>query len=606
MATPGVHRELIAELIKVLESSGSRQDETPGLSGLLQEVEKVPEKQILSLEAPNVQRFVAVLCTWLRDHEEFQERTVLRSILRILVRLVSQDSSIEGIAVQKGLLSSCTGLLSHCVPDTAIIRSSLELVAMLSVVDGTDSIISRLGTVGFIIELLHHHQDNSSVLEDAATALAILVKRTRHRRAVTQTGGMRVLVDILKRRVSDTPLIVAISRFIASFCVKEECALTVVQTGGLEALTAAFQGTAPQASVATADARASVASAILACVADCSEAQRALSASGWLSSLRDAMQAYPDHLLLYEAGIGIVRSMSRRPEDRQEIVKLGFISLIIRAMRSFGRSIVLLKEACGAFGNVAMDPELCALLGKLGAIQEVVTALSRCSTEEDRKVSKLGLGALWNLATCSENLDILAQVEAPAVLLSVTQLFMHNENILDYAIGAISHLAVNRGCNKQLLEAGAAEALLLFLAEHREDLMVVSKTLVALRRLAECAETSIFGQLLTAGHQDGYRGLALIVEAMQVHVYDETVVKEAALFLTGFCESPEVAQFVAALATQPCHKALDLHQQETVVADALVGLLSLFPMEEEGVSVAKPEPNVKASSLLTRTPFPLT
>eukprot|EP00971_Amphidinium_carterae_P264070 5238850-Amphidinium_carterae.1 len=39
---------------------------------------------------------------------------------------------------------------------------------------------------------------------------------------------------------------------------------------------------------------------------------------------------------------------------------------------------------------------------------EVVAALSRCKTIDDRKTAKLACGALVNLASCAENREILS------------------------------------------------------------------------------------------------------------------------------------------------------------------------------------------------------
>merc|ERR1711904_205817 len=122
---------------------------------------------------------------------------------------------------------------------------------------------------------------------------------------------------------------------------------------------------------------------------------------------------------------------------------------------------------------------------------------------------------------------------------------MNNENILEYAIGAVSHLAMHDDCSQQLVAAGAAEALLLFLQEHREDRDVVSRSMTALLRLIKHtsaaggqAESPLVRQVARAGSADGSRGILLLIEAMQAHIYDEGVCKVAALLLTALARSP--------------------------------------------------------------------
>lgn len=336
------------------------------------------------------------------------------------------------------------------------------------------------------------------------------------------------------------------------------------------------------------DTRAAVASAIWTCSADCQEVQNALLSAGWLSSLAAVLQANPTHSTLHEAALGIVRGLSKNDQYREDIVGLGFIEATTDAMKRFPGNAILMKEGCGVLGNLATDPEIRVQLGECDVLQVVLAALAGCTTHNDRKVAKLALGALLNLASCVPNRDILATTDAVPILLNAARTFIQNENILEYAIGALSHLAVHETCNQQLASAGAAHALLLFLDEHREDLQVVSKSLVALRRLLKFAPAagpsdngSVLRQIAGAGGQSS-RGVQLVVSAMQEHVYDEGVVREAALLLTaiGCGGGAGDVTMLMELAAKPCMKAMELHNNEPSVSDALAGLLAALPLEE--------------------------
>jgi len=397
------------------------------------------------------------------------------------------------------------------------------------------------------------------------------------------------LVDVLKRCIGFPSLVVAACRFLGNFAAKEECCLTVLNNGGVDALMAAFNNTVmlgPRVPCSSVNTRATVAAAIWTCSMDCNQVQDALVSSGWMASLAAVLQANPDHAGLHEAALGIIRGLSRTPMYREDIVNLGFVPAAIQAMRTFSDNTLLLKEACGFFGNMATDPDLRVQLGEYGVVQEVVTTLSRCQMHEDRKLVKLALGALSNLASSEANRALLARANATQVLLGAARLFMSNENILEYAIGAISHIAVHDVCNKQLAESGAVEALLLFVGEHREDLQVVSKSLVALRRLLRHASqpvangVSVANQIARAGRPEGCFGVYLLVEAMQGHMYDETVVKETALLLTSLSKNPSNVHALMAAAVAPCMKALEVHHNEVAVSDALAGLLSQLPLED--------------------------
>jgi hypothetical protein len=291
---------------------------------------------------------------------------------------------------------------------------------------------------------------------------------------------------------------------------------------------------------------------------------------------------------LHEAALGVLRNVSRDSTHLQDLIGMGFVAITIKAVRAFPESQVLVKEACGFVGNLSRDPEIRGQLSDTGIIEEIFGALERCHNNGDRKVAKLALGALSNLATAESNRDVLAKIGVVPVLLEAARLFMGNENILEYAIGAISHLAVHDACNHQLFGAGTVEALLIFVGEHQDDLQVVSKSLIALRRLLKHSQAAdghrpnpaVASSITRAGLPDGARGVRLLVEALQAHVYDETVVKEVALLLAGLVGNPAVVPVVVEGAVPLCMKALDVHANDAPVADALASLLAQLPLEE--------------------------
>jgi len=234
-----------------------------------------------------------------------------------------------------------------------------------------------------------------------------------------------------------------------------------------------------------------------------------------------------------------------------------------------------------------------------------VDTLGRCRVNDDRKVAKLALGALMNLSTNEANRDTLAKTEVVGTILLAAQTFMHNEHILELAIGVISHLSVHHLCGRGLVEAGAVEALLNFLQDHKEDLQVVTKSLVALRRLEKTASSA--GDQGAVSHPAAVRLLAavtssllahiqLLVEAMEAHVYDETVCKETALLFASLTKSQVSIGPLMTFAVVPCMKALELHQNDAPAADALGNLLALLPLEDDEQWSKGPDASPKTTS----------
>merc|ERR1712137_221305 len=147
---------------------------------------------------------------------------------------------------------------------------------------------------------------------------------------------------------------------------------------------------------------------------------------------------------------------------------------------------------------------------------------------------------------------------------------------------AMSHLAVHTTCCQQFIEAGGVEAMLLILEEHRADLQVLSRTLITLRRVVKQCHISemdkIELQVSRAGGAGGCRGVTILLNAMQAHDYDETVVKEITLLLTSL--GRHSSNLDVLMSSTPFYmKILELHKNDAPTADAVAGLLAVLPVE---------------------------
>merc|ERR1712139_161816 len=91
--------------------------------------------------------------------------------------------------------------------------------------------------------------------------------------------------------------------------------------------------------------------------------------------------------------------------------------------------------------------------------------------------------------------------------------------------------------------------------------------LVLLERISQC--------------QEGFQGIFFIVEAMKVHIYDDTVVKEGALLLYSLRRASDLAiDALMRWAVEPCMRAVEVHKNDVIVYDALTALLAALPVEE--------------------------
>lgn len=580
-----------AALIAMLERTQTQQ-ESVNAGSLIVHLSQVEANVNASpsMDRGAAQQLIAVISSWLRDHQDFQGEFCISLMFSILAKLLGQDTINDGIAIQKGLLSTTTTALQRQSHDEKRMRSCLEILAALTAMEGSDQILNRLGTVSALTKLLQGYTNNEAVLEDTLTTLAIMAKRTRHRRALMQKENLQPTMDALKRclgaRASSS---LAACRFISNFAVKDECRMAVWHHGGIDALCSVFEASGTAARRQSSDVCAALTSALWACATDCTQVQQELMASGWPPYLATALQTSPDHVGLHEAAFGVVRCLSHNRQHQQEIVALGFVEAVTAAMRRFPDNQVIRKEGCGIFGNLATDADIRVQLGQKGVLEVIVAALDGCQGYDDRKVAKLAMGAIMNLATCEPNREILAQIQAVPSLLAAARAFVTNESILEYAVGALSHLTMHDVSNQQLIDIGAVEALMLVCSEHCDDLQLATKSLVALRRMYKHAVHAalpgagfaVLEQIACAGSSDASRGVMVIHDAMREHIYDGVVVKEAALLLAGISKLPAQTSTLISVVYPTSMKALGLHQSDAPVADALACFMAELPLEEE-------------------------
>jgi len=126
------------------------------------------------------------------------------------------------------------------------------------------------------------------------------------------------------------------------------------------------------------------------------------------------------------------------------------------------------------------------------------------------------------------------------------------------------------------------------MGEHRDDLPVVTRSLVTLRRIikhqaqisSEAAEKMLL-KISQGGLAEGNQGVALIAQAMSVHIYAEGAVKEAVLLLDSLRRVGNNVDVLMQVAVEPCMRAMELHKNDVGTYDALTALLAALPLEED-------------------------
>mmetsp|Transcript_9110 Transcript_9110/g.20266 ORF Transcript_9110/g.20266 Transcript_9110/m.20266 type:complete len:628 (+) Transcript_9110:84-1967(+) len=598
----------MAELLQFLEQAQSGQGSYQDALVLhILQAEQTLQKEETAVEIDVLQSLASSLCIWLRTNEEKLELRSVLAVLRLITKIIGKDPATDSQFLQSGLVTSITSLLRRetnsplAGSDTRLVRALLEVLACIGVVEESDSLINKAGTVASVVTLLDKKQGALDILEDGLTCLALLAKRTRHRRSLQAESRLPILLEAVKAQQDVPAVLIALCRFFKAFSIKEDCCVALLHSGGMDILLATFKklrstpNSLPKGNLSEESQKkqlelwVAVLVAIWSVSCDATEVQMSLWEGGFFASLVSLLQEQPEHGDIVEACLGIARSPCKLTSLREEIISMGFLQLSIDNLRRWPQHMGVQKEACGIIGNLAVDEEIRKRIGKTGAIEEVVNALSRCSSMEDRKTAKLACGALVNLASSSDNREILSNTDVVRVLLYTMQLYITNENVLEYGIIMISHLAVQQACNEKLFEAGAVSALFLFCHQHSEDINLLSRSLAALRHIArycggledELATVAMLNHIAHAGQEEGFNGLQLMVRMMQMHQYETVIIRECSLLFTGMTRDKACINALMEITMKTCTKALEIHKGDEATATALVEFLAQLPVEDK-------------------------
>eukprot|EP00392_Amoebophrya_sp_AT5.2_P006786 g6798.t1 len=202
-----------------------------------------------------LKKTVALFSTWCRSNEQTigEDAALLEASCRGFQLFLGRDAEADGLALNKGMMGCVTewlraGIACRPIPSAAL-QQAISLATTLAQPRDSDKVVQMAGTV--LLELLKLDHDVAQprvgppevptpLLEDAITALALLLVRSRHKRMVGQAGGIPLAIHLLKLRADVPELVVAVCRFLSNFQDKEQYREVVFQHGGHVALQSAF------------------------------------------------------------------------------------------------------------------------------------------------------------------------------------------------------------------------------------------------------------------------------------------------------------------------------------------------------------------------------
>jgi len=529
---------------------------------------------------------LTALYGWMRQQKNMDSRSEIH-VWSIIDRLVGQNKDVDERVVRTGIITLVTDVLVRetnkdyrtAVEDNSpLLRSCFRILGTLGTVAHSDEILKKADTIGVILascKKIIQQGDGSrtSLLEEAITCLALLAPRARHKQKIVAHNGVPFILQLLKEQTTnfDCAILVACCRFVTKFAEKGQDALRIMQHEGIPTLIALFIMATDkflpnaQSDPSMADAKEQYREVLVAsctalwtcCIVN-EDIQDSIIKSGFIYHLARLMTS--EKSICPEPCFGILRRIAKVADVERDILSLDFANdRVLRQGFHLERDINgqicgKVKEVIGFVGNLATtEAGREAILGTQ-AVWGTVKAIEACckTGDIDRKTAKIALAALVNL-TVSRRIceDAYTNTNICAVLLESMKTFGHNANVLEQAMGVLSHLATEPQCCRQLIKGGAGEAILCYLTEHQQDLFMNKRCILALRRmLATCPEQ--VHSLLVDGANEG---LQRVLTATRRHIYDSTVAQELVLLLEALHLPPQVLD----LAEDTCTTLLRHH-----------------------------------------------
>eukprot|EP00398_MALV-I-01_sp_L67-1_P000418 gene418-69_t len=531
------------------------------------------------------QSLARAILSWLVNDDSVSGSCKLK-MMELLACMCGRDTSLDNYILDRGAISMLMELMQKA--DAPICKQCLGVTATLSTVPDSDSKINRTGITAVIIAVIAKCQADQIVVADAVTCLAVMSMRTRHKMTIKKGNRVAVIVEKLKKFMQMNNVLIAVSRFVATFATKPECRSQLLVNGGIEAFVAAFS----QPSISSdPDILAQVCRALWVCCIDEPEVQTCLVLSGFLLKLSMALEDHRGHVELYECGMGVLRRVASQKQFHEEILQLGFVSHIVHAIdigsEQESDKTDLLKESFGVIGNLAADNWVREQLGENGIVKGIVSALKKCYSREDRKVVKLALASLSNLANSKKNRQYFAECGCVGTVLSVAR-------------GTVTSMLPP--CLLRATRSGWREVG--YLEDHRDDRPVIVRVIVALRRMlieaefheekkaistAACSLREVAGVMVRAGRESGHQGLFDIKRAIEDIKDDDSVSRDGCLVILKIIELyPALVPTAMQLMNQLSMDILRIHGGDGAVVDAVSALLAALPLEESMLNNTAP------------------
>ena len=218
-------------------------------------------------------------------------------------------------------------------------------------------------------------------------------------------------------------------------------------------------------------------------------------------------------------------------EDYDVLLEVGAMEVIADAMQAFPQDMVLQMSGCRAMCNTSGTPDAQVCYAEFGAIDLVLDAMGLFL--EYPRMQEQGLAALANLAAAQENIPELIDKGCVPQAVAAMNKYPGDLEVQLKGCSVITNLSSHSlDMRSAIMEASGGGAVVLAMVLHSQEPEVQEKALRALRNLSSNND-EIKTELAHMG------GIDAVIQAMQVHRDDAIVQEAGASTLCNLAGHPE-------------------------------------------------------------------
>ena len=454
-------------------------------------------------------------------------------ILEWGLRLMHSISSYENAAVKMSMadrpVERILEVLEARKRDPKAMRLCEEGIGALSYLSAFEQNESPMRVAGAIKTVSNIMMFHPRVERIQVFSCRLLANIASHRQeAILRSDATRIVLSAMRAFSTCAPLQEEACRLLRALCVKSsDGRASVSGSAGIMSVVRAMSVHTDSSKVQ--EQAAGVFAGMALEEAWCS----VVASSGALDAIVKAMSAHPKDRSLQEICCIALRNLSISSDARNELTVPDRLETIIHALTLQEESEVVQENVCGILWNLSanmargsrpfINPE---------DIEHIVKAMQ--NFPDAPGIQKAACGAIWSLAAFSDEIQNAVAING-GIDAIMCALLLHQDKpgLLEFGIGVLCGLSVNRGIVKSIAEAGCIAAVTELIRNHMSCSPLFQTSCLFLHNMA-------YFDMNYA--EEASAACSSIVRGMEENPDDATLIRAACCALSSLAANAEACR----------------------------------------------------------------